>query len=190
MRKFNQVLPSDISIREISFVSKTFNPMNNHWKQYHYILPVSPEGLFALRKLCAVTVGKKLHALEASGKHETVLLDIEAMNKASSILLGTHDFRGFQSSKGRTNTVRTIFYCKVHSNSDGKPYICIIADGFLYKMARIIAGTLCLIGFKLAEPKRLWTILELRDREMAGPTLPPEALCLVHVEYQKPWNTS
>jgi tRNA pseudouridine38-40 synthase len=60
------------------------------------------------------------------------------------------------------------------------------ADGFLYNMVRVIAGTLVEVG-KGKQPVT-WpaAMLARRDRRAAGMTAPPEGLFLVHVEYADP----
>ena len=57
------------------------------------------------------------------------------------------------------------------------------ANGFLYNMVRIIAGTLLDVGLKKINLKQLKLILESKDRTRAGKTLPPQGLCLVKVIY-------
>ena len=59
----------------------------------------------------------------------------------------------------------------------------ITGNGFLYNMVRIIAGTLCEVGRGKRSPEEIVSILNARNREEAGPTLPPEGLFLVEVGY-------
>ncbi len=56
-------------------------------------------------------------------------------------------------------------------------------DGFLYNMARVISGTLLEIGRGKISSQDMKKILPARDRQCAGPTLPPHGLCLVKVKY-------
>ena len=62
-------------------------------------------------------------------------------------------------------------------------YIEVTADGYLYNMVRILAGTLCEAGAGRLDPAELPAILESRDRSRAGPTLPAKGLFLKCVEY-------
>lgn len=57
------------------------------------------------------------------------------------------------------------------------------ADGFLYNMVRTIVGTLVEVG--RGDKPEAWPaeVLRAADRRLAGPTAPPEGLCLVKVEY-------
>jgi tRNA pseudouridine38-40 synthase len=57
------------------------------------------------------------------------------------------------------------------------------ADGFLYHMVRIMAGTLIEVGLGRLEPDAVREIVAARDRRRAGPTAPPHGLCLEEVEY-------
>jgi tRNA pseudouridine38-40 synthase len=58
------------------------------------------------------------------------------------------------------------------------------ADGFLYNMVRIIAGTLVEVGRGKMLAGEVKGILSARDRRQAGPTLPARGLCLVKVKYR------
>jgi tRNA pseudouridine38-40 synthase len=62
--------------------------------------------------------------------------------------------------------------------------IDIEADGFLYNMVRAIVGTLVQVG-RGAQPES-WPgeVLLAADRRVAGPTAPPQGLCLMNVEYE------
>ena len=114
-------------------------------------------------------------------------LDIDAMRAAAKYIEGEHNFLCFCSAGAQvTTTVRTIYSAEVIR---GECYDenCIIirlrGNGFLYNMVRIIAGTLLQAGRGAMEPERVKDIIESRDRGQAGPTLPPEGLTLVRIEY-------
>ncbi|MCI0363539.1 MAG: tRNA pseudouridine(38-40) synthase TruA [Phycisphaerales bacterium] len=116
-------------------------------------------------------------------------LDPELMNEAARMLLGEHDFASFaRISHGRESTVRTIYECKVMATSKRRCHIDVAGNGFLYNMVRIIAGTLVEIGRGRMEPAKIKEILAARDRNAAGPTMPPTGLCLMWVRYAKQEN--
>ena len=48
---------------------------------------------------------------------------------------------------------------------------------------RIIVGTLLEVGRGYWPPEQVQAILEAKDRKQAGPTAPPEGLCLMKVDY-------
>ena len=80
------------------------------------------------------------------------------------------------------DTVRTITDCHVTRKGD-EIDIEVTADGYLYNMVRILAGTLCEAGAGRLDPAEIPAILESRDRSRAGPTLPAKGLFLKCVEY-------
>ncbi len=63
--------------------------------------------------------------------------------------------------------------------------IRISGNGFLYNMVRIIAGTLCKVGYHFYPPEHVKEILDGCDRKLAGPKAPAEGLKLVGIEYNK-----
>ena len=53
-------------------------------------------------------------------------------------------------------------------------------------MVRIVAGTLVEVGRGAMEPSRVDEVLATQERRLAGPTLPPQGLCLEWVAYGEP----
>ena len=64
--------------------------------------------------------------------------------------------------------------------------LTVSADGFLYHMVRILAGTLADCAWGSIEPEDMAVILEARDRTRAGRTAPAHGLYLARVEYDPP----
>ena len=97
-----------------------------------------------------------------------------------------HDFLALcaagSSTAAHGDTVRTITDCHVTRKGD-EIDIEVTADGYLYNMVRILAGTLCEAGAGRLDPAEIPAILESRDRSRAGPTLPAKGLFLKCVEY-------
>ena len=111
-------------------------------------------------------------------------LNIEKMQEAADCLVGTHDFVSFCSVHTQAeSTVRTVYSIDVSGNDDGEIKIVVKGNGFLYNMIRIIAGTLAEVGRGSIPPERVKEILEGRDRTLAGPTAPPQGLCLTFIDY-------
>lgn len=114
-------------------------------------------------------------------------LDADAMQKAAAALVGQHDFASFMSA-GSTieqqggSTVRTVTECAVTRHGD-EIRILITADGYLYNMVRIIAGTLAEVGAGRLSATALPGIVAACDRSTAGPTAPAKGLFLYRVEY-------
>lgn len=107
----------------------------------------------------------------------------ERMDRCAGVLIGRHDFASFMASGSKiTDTVRTVNRCAVRRAGDLLE-ICVSADGFLYNMVRIIAGTLTMAGFGKLDVQGMDEILKARDRTAAGVTAPPEGLYLNAVFY-------
>jgi tRNA pseudouridine38-40 synthase len=129
--------------------------------------------------------------------HVPQTLNIEAMRAALPALIGTHDFVTFQAKgSAKVNTIRTLFDVTLTALPDsyGRPdrVLCLefCGDGFLYKMVRIIAGTLLDIGLGKKQPEQMAAIIESKDRNMARTTAPAKGLILWDVEYENPLNFS
>jgi len=110
-------------------------------------------------------------------------LNLEAMKRAAGYFIGVHDFSSFRASGSEVKTsVREIRRLEVNKNQE-LVTIEIEANGFLYNMARIIAGTLLDVGISKLDPREIPDIIKSRDRNKAGRTLPPQGLCLKEVIY-------
>ena len=113
-------------------------------------------------------------------------LDVDAMQRAAEQFVGKHDFLALcaagSSAAAHGDTVRTITDCHVTRKGD-EVDIEVTADGYLYNMVRILAGTLCEVGAGRMQPDAIPGILASRDRSQAGPTLPAKGLFLEEVDY-------
>ncbi len=110
-------------------------------------------------------------------------INVEKVAEFCKIIVGTHDFAGFSSIKRSvTDTVRTVSDCHVWREGD-TVILSITADGFLYNMVRIIAGTALEISREKIKIGDISDILSSLERSNAGPTLPPHGLYLNKVIY-------
>jgi tRNA pseudouridine38-40 synthase len=110
-------------------------------------------------------------------------LDEEIMDRGTAQFLGTHDFTSFCATATEVEDhTRTIFDA-CWERSEKTWVFRIRGNGFLQYMVRTIAGTLIQIGQRRLQPDQIAGIFEARDRRLAGPSLPPQGLHLIHVEY-------
>ncbi|MDR1590265.1 MAG: tRNA pseudouridine(38-40) synthase TruA, partial [Oscillospiraceae bacterium] len=98
--------------------------------------------------------------------------DVGAMRAAASAFVGTRDFAAMRSAGSRTRTtVRTVFRYDIDRDGDTL-LLRVCADGFLYNMARAMAGTLLYVSEGKIAPDAIPALLASGDRRRAGPTVP------------------
>ena len=127
----------------------------------------------------------------------TFPLDVEKMNKAAAVLLGTHDFSCFEKvgSDNRTSVCTVMeasweAYTPDHVRLMGYPasdgdylVFTISADRFLRNMVRAIVGSLLEIGRGRREAGWMDTLVCGGSRSDAGESVPGHALFLTKVDY-------
>lgn len=165
----NSRLPADIVVVGAESVPADFHA--RYWaleKQYRYTLAVAsfPSPL------------SRLYAYHWGGP-----LDLGSMRAAAELLVGRHDFAAFRSTGGAAKTsTRTVTRLDV-TTQGSFVYLDAAADGFLYNMVRILAGTLLEIGAGRRPLDHISRALTTGERRFAGKTLPPHGLCLEAVTY-------
>jgi tRNA pseudouridine38-40 synthase len=127
--------------------------------------------------------------------HYPFPLDEGAMAAAAARFVGTHDFASFAASTGsedddrERSTVREIFAAEVQRSADGEElHFTVRGRSFLRYMVRKMTGSLLDIGRGKLQVDDLDRLYELRDRSKSGPTVPPQGLWMLAVEYAEPWR--
>ena len=166
----NAVLPEDIRVESIKRAHLNFDcRMDASEKEYRYFIwnnRVMTPNFRAYRTL----VRPKLN--------------ISAMKKAASLLVGEHDFAAFSANPRREigGTVRTITRLSVLKNGNDVVIVA-QANGFLYKMVRSLAGFLIRVGMGELPPENAKAILASKKRTAEVPTAAPQGLFLWKVFY-------
>ena len=111
-------------------------------------------------------------------------LDTEKMREAAEHIVGTHDFKCFETAGGtpRESTVRTVSSLEITEDEE-RIVIEITGDGFLYNMVRIIVGTLVEVGIGKRSADSVEAAIESRDRSNSGFTAPPQGLYLKEIYF-------
>ena len=110
-------------------------------------------------------------------------LDVGAMREAARHFVGTHDFAAVRSVGTVTKTtVRTVFWYELEEKWPLLE-LRVCADGFLYNMARAMAGTLIYVSEGKILPRELPGLLEKKDRRLTGPTVPGGGLYMTRIWY-------
>lgn len=118
--------------------------------------------------------------------HVPPRLDVPAMQAAAQLLLGRHDFSAFRgaSRHDARQPVRRLYRLALRHVPPRLVFV-LSADGFLYRMARNIVGTLVAVGRGAIPAEAVGDMLRTRERQLAGPTAPAHGLFLVHVSYRR-----
>ena len=165
----NRYLPDAIAVREVKPCAERFHARYNALgKTYRYTCfdgPVKP--VFDRRYVTVLDYAP----------------DVERMRRAAEYLQGEHDFASFCGNpRMKKSTVRTVDAIHIERRRD-RVIFTFHGNGFLQNMVRILVGTLLEVGRGYWEPEHVREILEAKDRRQAGPTAPPEGLCLMKVDY-------
>ena len=109
--------------------------------------------------------------------------DTALMRSAAQHFVGTHDFASVRSVGTETKTtIRTVYWYEIEEL--GRIIeLKVCANGFLYNMARAMAGTLIYVSEGKISPDELPRLLEAKDRRLTGPTVPPGGLYLTRIWY-------
>lgn len=110
-------------------------------------------------------------------------LDEKIMQEAAQQFVGTHDFAAVRSvGTDVKSTVRTVYHYEVE-RQENLISLRVCANGFLYNMARAMAGTVVYAAEGKIQPSQIAQILDSGNRTAAGPTVPPGGLYMTHLWY-------
>lgn len=110
-------------------------------------------------------------------------LDETVMAEAAHQFVGTHDFAAVRSvGTDVKSTVRTVYHYEVERQGD-LIRLRVCANGFLYNMARAMAGTVVYAAEGKIKPNEIGAILDSGNRTAAGPTVPAGGLYMTHLWY-------
>src|SRR5436190_6460204 len=166
----NALLPPAIRVLRCQYVSNNFHArLSAKGKIYRYRIwcaPVLPP--FEYRRTW----------------HIARPIDFKIPKRAAKHFVGTHDFAGFAANRGKPekSTIRTIYSLRVRQGGS-----CLAiefdGDGFLYKMVRLIVGSLvkCALGKMRIED--VIARLDSGRERLARFAAPAEGLFLVRVRY-------
>ena len=123
-------------------------------------------------------------------------LDQALMTAAARAFEGQHDFSSFAASTGseeddKDRDMQRIIHSSEIVRDPNHDEIAYVVRGrsFLRYMVRKIVGTLIEVGKGRLAPTDIPEIFAARDRSRSGPTVPPEGLYLVALEYPDPTDS-
>ena len=164
-------LPSDIVIKDAQEVGLKFHAQYNAIsKTYRYTILNRAYASAKERNFCQFYPYK---------------INLVRMRQEAKSFLGKNDFKSFEAAdhvRAKHSTVRFIKRIDI-KKKDNWIVIDIEADGFLYKMVRNMVGTLLNAASGRLPKGGIQTILDKKDRCLAGQTAEPQGLSLLEVKY-------
>ena len=170
VQALNFHLPEDIAVRATYQVGEGFDPRRDALsRRYRYTVLNSPTSSPLMRRT-ACQVAEPL--------------DVGKMDKAASLLVGTHDFADFAGPMEEDGaiTVRHIYGASVHKVGELLTFD-VVGNAFLRRQVRRMAGALVDVGRSQLSLDEFRLMIVAGNGEAVAPSLPPQGLCLMEVSY-------
>ncbi|QKJ63136.1 tRNA pseudouridine(38-40) synthase TruA [Flavobacterium sp. M31R6] len=167
IHKLNSFLPKDIVIYDVFPVADEAHTRFDATKRtYEYHINTFKDAF-----------------LQEQSWHFHQKLDLDLMNEAAKSLLNHTDFQSFSKVNTDVNTFDCSIFEAYWKQEDGKLIFTISANRFLRNMVRSIVGTLINIGLHKITLDDFETIIESKNRDKAGFSVPAHGLYLTKIEY-------
>lgn len=167
----NVLLPADIVVLKAALVGPDFHACYDaRRKIYRYTLDRAPYP----------QVMRRHFTYHFPGSFNRLLVE-----EAARVFTGTHDFQAFRAAGSAVrSTVRTLYRVQLESLPEEQLLrFTFEGDGFLYRMVRMLVGSLLRVSRGRLEPEAIAAALAGGCPQAAGPTAPPQGLCLEKVIY-------
>jgi tRNA pseudouridine38-40 synthase len=185
-RAWNANLPAAIAVRGLQVAPVDFHPRFSALdRTYRYTILLAADRAQWAPKRSPLTDRFALFVKQQ--------LDLVAMQQATQLLLGAHDFATFGQAPNGENTVRVVHEATwrliereptLVSPYPGQQLIFTIrANAFLYQMVRNLVGALLQVGEGRWSPADMAHALQACKREYAAPPAPPHGLVLERIRY-------
>ncbi len=133
VRRLNGILPADVRIRGAAEASPYFDArFGALWRRYAYRIADRPAALDPLVRSHVLAWPRPL--------------DLDAMNSASALLVGRHDFASFCKQREGATTIRTLEELSWARDDGGVLVGTVRADAFCHSMVRSLVGCLIAVG--------------------------------------------
>ncbi len=110
-------------------------------------------------------------------------LNVRAMSKAATALIGKHDFTTFRSAHCQADSpVKTLTTLTVSQAGD-EVHFYLAAPSFLHNQVRSIVGSLAEVGLGRWPVAGMADALSARDRAACGPVAPAKGLYFLKADY-------
>lgn len=169
-RRLNGLLGPDVRIRSVAEAPDGFDArFSAVWRRYVYRIADRPELVDPLTR-----------AFVLPRQHQ---LDLEAMNAASRLLLGEHDFAAFCRRREGATTIRTLLDLHWQRDTAGLAIATVRADAFCHTMVRSLVGCLIVVGEHRRDATWAADVLAGRQRDQGITVARALGLTLEEVGY-------
>jgi tRNA pseudouridine38-40 synthase len=168
--KLNRILDEDVRVNQIQIAPIAFHARFSALRRY-----------YEYRILDENKVIPPLDRFNTASWYRP--LDVDQMNHASALLLGTHDFAAFCKFREGATTIRTLETYQWRRDRDGYLVGDVVADAFCYSMVRNLVGAIVCVADGRKEPDWISTLLENKERVSDSLVFPARGLSLYKVDY-------
>jgi len=170
VRRLARLLPADVRVRAVTPVPPAFDARFSALRRhYRYRVATAPFGAEPLRARDTLAW--------------PYALDVEAVNAASALLVGEHDFAAFCKRREGATTVRELQRLAWARGPDGVVTAAVSADAFCHSMVRSLVGALLDVGRARRAPEWPGALLRRGERVSDVAVAPAHGLTLVAVDY-------
>jgi len=168
--KLNRILDEDIRINQISIAPPAFHARFSALRRY-----------YEYRLLDENKVIPPLARFNTESWYRP--LDVDVMNQASALLLGTHNYAAFCKFREGATTIRTLETFSWRRDRDGYLIGDVVADAFCYSMVRNLVGAIVCVADGRKDLSWITTLLEDKERVSDSLVFPARGLSLYKVDY-------
>jgi tRNA pseudouridine38-40 synthase len=168
--KLNRILDEDIRINQISIAPPAFHARFSALRRY-----------YEYRILDENKVIPPLARFNTESWYRP--LDVDVMNQASALLLGTHNYAAFCKFREGATTIRTLETFAWRRDRDGYLIGDVVADAFCYSMVRNLVGAIVCVADGRKDVSWITTLLEDKERVSDSLVFPARGLTLYQVDY-------
>ena len=168
--KLNRILDEDVRINNIEIAPPAFHARFSALRRY-----------YEYRILDENKVIQPLARLNTAPWYRP--LDVDVMNRASALLLGTHNYAAFCKYREGATTIRTLETYQWRRDEEGCLVADVVADAFCYSMVRNLVGAIVCVADGRKDPAWISTLLEDKERVSDSLVFPARGLTLYKVDY-------
>ena len=169
-RRLNGILAADVRVRRVAEVPAYFDArFGALWRRYAYRIADRPETVDPLVRSHVLAWPRPL--------------DLDAMNDASQLLVGHHDFASFCKRREGATTIRTLLELSWSRDAAGVAVGTVRADAFCHSMVRSLVGCLIAVGEGRRRVEWAGDILRAEARSSSVAVVHAHGLTLEEVAY-------